>query len=373
VDFSYTEEQEAMRELARKIMADRVTDERLRELEAGDWWDHELWKELTRANLTGLGLPEELGGAGFGMLEIGLVLVELGRHLAHVPLFASTVLGGLAIAEFGSDAQRRRWLPPAANDGLVLTAALTEIGASSPARPRTTATRDDSGWRLAGEKECVPAAELAAAILVPARTDDDTVAVFIVDPHGAGVTVERQLTTNREPHGRVLFDGAPVAPDARLGEDGGAIVRWIENRALAALSAIQLGVCEEALRRTAEYTKERKQFGRAIGSFQAVSLRAADAFIDLEAMRSTLLEALWHLSMGRPADTEVRVAKWWACRGGTRITHTAQHLHGGIGADLEYPIHRFFLWAKQLELSLGGASRQLAGLGSLLTGPVTET
>ena len=147
---------------------------------------------------------------------------------------------------------------------------------------------------------------------------------------------------------------------------GGAIVHWLEERALTALAALQLGVAEEALRRTAEYTTERKQFGRPIGSFQSVSLRVADAYIDVEAMRSTLWRAIWKVSTEGSAALEVSAAKWWACRGGHRVVHSAQHLHGGIGADIDYPIHRYLLWSRQIELTLGGASQQLSKIGSLL-------
>jgi alkylation response protein AidB-like acyl-CoA dehydrogenase len=154
---------------------------------------------------------------------------------------------------------------------------------------------------------------------------------------------------------------------------GAEIVEWIMDRALVGLCAIQLGVAEEALRRTAEYTRTRKQFGRPIASFQGVALRAADAYIDLEAMRSTLLQAAWRVAEDLPARPEVAAAKWWACRGGQRVVHTAQHLHGGIGADIDYPIHRFFLWSKQLDVTLGGATRQLARLGAMLVeGPRAE-
>jgi len=370
VNFSLSEEQQALRELARRIFSERVTHERLQELEASrEWYDLELWSDLSRSNLTGLAMPAEVGGSGLDILEICLVLEELGRHLAPVPLLPTMILGGLPIGEFGSAQQRTRWLTPAACEGLVLTAALHEAGSLDPARPRTIATRDGDGWRLDGEKQCVPAAQLAGCILVPATTVGEGVGVFLVDPKSAGVAIERQQTTNREPQGQLTLTGVSVSSSEILGDTtkGAAIVEWIVDRALVGLSAVQLGLCEEALRRTAEYTTIRKQFGQAIGSFQGVGLRAADAYIDIEAMRSALMEASWRLATGRPARLEASVAKWWACRAGTRVTHTAQHLHGGIGSDVDYPIHRFFLWSKQIELTLGGAGQQLARIGDLLT------
>ena len=154
-----------------------------------------------------------------------------------------------------------------------------------------------------------------------------------------------------------------VLGDPKRGAD---IVRWLEERALIGLCSLQLGVAAAALAKTAEYVGVRKQFGKQIGAFQGVSLRAADAYIDVEAMRSTLWQAVWRLDTGAAASIEIGIAKWWACRGGQRVVHTAQHLHGGIGSDIEYPIHRYFLWSKQLDLTLGGAAPQLARIGALL-------
>jgi len=289
--------------------------------------------------------------------------------VAPVPLLATSVLGALPIEAFGSDAQKQRWLPAVAEQQAVLSAALCELGGSVPSLPRVTARRDADGWRLEGEKECVPAAHLASAILVPARTDHG-VAVFILDPGGAGVGLERQVVTHREPQSRLLLDGARVSDADVLGDPGagGSIVDWIIDRAQLGLAAIQVGVADGALRHTASYVSERKQFGRPIGTFQGVALRAADAYIDIEAMRATLYEAAWSLGVGRPATAEIAAAKWWAARAGQRVVHTAQHLHGGIGSDIEYPIHRYFLWAKQNELLFGGANQQLARIGAHLVG-----
>jgi alkylation response protein AidB-like acyl-CoA dehydrogenase len=376
VDFSFDDEQQAIHDLARQIFADRASDERLAELEAsGEWFDRGLWAELAKANLTALAIPEDLGGAGYGLLEACLVLQEAGRHLAPVPLLPTLVLGALPVAAFGSAAQREHWLGPVAHGEGVLTAALEEVGEGDPARPNLTAQRDGEAWRLDGEKVCVPGAELAGGILVPARTGEEAVGVFLLDPAVSGVAIQRQVTTNREPHGRLELAGARVPADAVLGdpESGAAIVEWTAERASVALCAVQVGVAEEALRRTSEYTTQRRQFGRPVAAFQGVALRAADAFVDVEAMRATLWQAAWRLTEGLPADREVAAARWWACLGGQRVVHAAQHLHGGIGSDIDYPIHRFLLWSKQLELSLGGANRQLARLGSLLAaGPRPE-
>ena len=132
------------------------------------------------------------------------------------------------------------------------------------------------------------------------------------------------------------------------------------------LSALQLGVVEEGLSRTADYVMQRKQFGKPIASFQAVSHRAADGYMDREALRAVVEQAAWRISAGLDAKAEARTAKWWACEAGHRIGHTCMHLHGGIGSSLDYPNHRYFLWAKQIEFTLGGANEQRAALGALL-------
>jgi alkylation response protein AidB-like acyl-CoA dehydrogenase len=369
MDFSFDEDQEAVRELARQIFADHAEHERLRSIEeSADGIDKELWAALGKVNLLGLALPEAHAGSDMGMTELAMLLEEQGRSLAQVPILASVVLGGLPVAAFGSDAQKSRLLPGVVTGETILSAALGEYASFDPARPRVTARPDGNDWRLDGEKICVPVAHLADRILVPARTGDDSIGVFLLDPHAEGVEIERQKMTNHEPQAQLLLTRARASADDVLGdpEAGEAIVRFMEARAMLGVSATMLGVADEALRRTAEYTGVRKQFEKAIGAFQGVSLRAADAYIDVEAMRSTLWEALWKLDEGRPADLEIGVAKWWSCYGGHRVVHTAQHLHGGTGADTDYPIHRFLLWFKQLELTLGGAAPQLARIGALV-------
>src|SRR5262245_4982003 len=193
MDFSPSEELVAVRDLARKIFADRVTHERLLALErSGEWFDTELWSALARAGLSALAIPEAHGGGGLGVEELCAVFEEQGRHTAPVPLLATAVLGALPIAEFGTPEQRARWLRPVAEREAVLSAALVEYASSEPGAPRTTASQGAGAWRLDGEKHCVPAADRASAILVPARTPDG-VTVFLVDPRAAGVALEPQV------------------------------------------------------------------------------------------------------------------------------------------------------------------------------------
>ena len=368
MDFALTEEQEAIRDLAKQILEGQLTQERLKEVEAGaERFDRQLWAELAKANLLAIALPEDVGGSGLGFLELFLLLEQAGRTVAPVPLVPTLVLGSLPIAEHGTPEQRRRYLPDVAAGELVLTAALVEVG-TEPGRPTTSARRDGASWRLDGVKVCVPAGHVADRILVPARTGEDAVGLFLVDPAGEGVGGERQETTSGQPELRLELAGAAVAAEDVLGdpEAGGPILEWLLERAVVAQCAVAVGVCEEAVRLTAEYVKTREQFDRPIASFQAVGQRAADAYIDTEAVRLTAVQAAWRLATGLPAAEEVAVAKFWAADGGQRVVHAAQHLHGGIGVDRDYPLHRYFLLAKQLELTLGGATAQLRQLGARL-------
>ena len=367
MDFSFNEEQQDLQGLAQQILDAEVTHERLKEIEAGeDNFDRELWAKLADAGLLGIALPEAQGGGGYGFLEAAVVLEQLGRTVAPVPYLSTVVLGALPIAQFGSDEQRTRLLPGVATGERLLTAALVEAGAD-PRRPVTTARRGGDAWVLDGEKICVPDGPLADHILVPASTDDGGVIVAIVNPD-AGVTRERQRTTSGHPEALLRLDGTRVADADVLGgaDHGAEVLDWTIERGTAALCAVAIGVCEEALRMTAEYTKTREQFERPIATFQAVGQRAADAYIDTEAIRLTAWQAIWRLAEGLPAAAEVAVAKFWAAEGGQRIVHAAQHLHGGMGVDRDYPLFRYFLLAKQLELTLGGTTPQLLTLGRIL-------
>ena len=188
----------------------------------------------------------------------------------------------------------------------------------------------------------------------------------LVDPQAAGVSLERTVTTNREIHPHLVLAGVTVAPaDVLVGPDlGRSALDFVLVAATIGLCALQTGVCEAALTRTAAYLNTRQQFGRPLSTFQGTMLKAADAAIDIEAMRVTWQNAAWRFDTGRDAADAARVAKWQASERGQRTVHTTQHLHGGMGADISYPIHRYFLWGKQIELMLGGPSVQLARLGA---------
>ena len=368
MDFSFTEDQNAIRDHARQIFTDRTTDEFMLAFDReGKVYDENLWSTLAEQGLLGVTVPEDFGGSGLGFTELCLMLEEQGRRISPVPLYSSLVLGVLPISEYGTVEQKSKYLAPLAAGQLKLTAAIAELGISDAVAGQVSARRNGDRWLLNGSLDCIADCPIADAILVPAHTEDE-LTFFIVEAGTVGLSVEAQTSSLGNNMGRMTLENVELGPDTLLGDvdQGGQIMDWLELRAETAICALQVGVTEEALKRTAEFTCERKQFGAAIGSFQAVAMQAADAYIDVEAIRSVYWLALYKLSFGLDARAEVHCAKWYAADAGHRIVYRTQHLHGGIGADLEYPIHRFFLWAKHLGMMLGGRSMQISKLGALL-------
>jgi alkylation response protein AidB-like acyl-CoA dehydrogenase len=373
MDLELDENQRSITDLTLQILRESLTRERLRAIEDGP--DHvatDEWKKLATAGLLGVPLAEDVGGGGFGLVEACLVLEQIGRTVAPLPYLQTVVGAAMTIDAFGSPAQRRALLPRVVDGSLVLAVAFGELGDElATAVPATTATRDGSAWRLDGVKHLVPMAHVADRLLVSARTGANTCGVFLVDPRGAGVALETTETTARELRSTVRLDGVRVAADDVVGDaqNGGAIVAATIKRLLAGLCATQAGVSAEALRLTAAHVSEREQFGQKIATFQAVAQRAADAYIDVEAITLTARQAAWLLANGRPADDALHTAKFWAAEGGFRVAHAAQHLHGGIGVDTEYPLFRYFRTTRQIELTLGGAAVHLKELGDRIADP----
>jgi alkylation response protein AidB-like acyl-CoA dehydrogenase len=369
MDFSFDEAQSAVAGLAKRIFEERLGPAAIKALEAEpERFDRKIWGELAAAGLLGMSIPEAHGGAGHGLLELCALLEEAGAAVAPLPLWETLVLGAMTVERFGNDAQRARLLPRVATGECILTAALAEPDGTDPMRIATTARMNGGTWKLDGAKTCVPAAALAERILVPVSTGQSTVGVFLVDPGAAGVKLERQIATTGDAQYRVSFDGAHVASEDVLGDPscGAAILEWLIPRATVALCAMELGVAGRALKTTATYTSSRQQFERPIATFQAVAQRAADAFIDVESIRVTTWQAAWRLAEGLPAEEAVATAKFFAAEAGHRVVYAAQHLHGGMGFDVEYPLYRYYLRSKQIELTLGSASVHLAKLGQAL-------
>jgi len=365
VDFTFTPEQDEAAELAAKILGDRATNERMKAVEAdGSRFDRDLWAELGSSGLLGLALPEEYDGAGLGLIELCRVLVEVGRTVAPVPLATHGPAARL-LAEHGSEAQKQQWLPGAASGASVLTAAVAEERAFAPERPTTVAAADGEGYRLTGSKAIVSAGPYADLFLVPADTGSG-VGVFLVEPGDAGVTVTEQAFSDLDAVARVDLDDVALGADRLVGPADGTVDRALRGLLLLAGSAEQLGICEGALKLTASYAKVREQFGRPIGTFQAVSQRLADGYIDTLGQRLALWQAAWRLDEGLPADTELAIAKLWAADAGHRIAHTTVHVHGGVGIDLDGEAHRYFTSAKRYEFLHGGATEQALHIGRTL-------
>jgi alkylation response protein AidB-like acyl-CoA dehydrogenase len=355
MDFDLTEEQAALIGLVDRILADHCGNERLAELEkesvgtGGSVHDAAAWKALAEAGVAEALLPEPEGG-GLGVLGLALLAQAAGRRTAYVPVVAALGLGALPLMRFGGPAGL---LEDAVAGRVLVTAALEEPG--EPDRLTTVARRDGDEYVIDGAKTFVPYGDLADHVLVPAEADGEPVVLIV---------------PRAQPFADLELSGVRVAADALLAR-GAAALEWIRDVATVAYAAEAAGVCEEAVRMTAAYTSTRKQFGEPIASFQAVGQRAANAYIDAEVVRLTMLHAAWLLdadtrSGGRGPDTgeAVAIAKFHAGDAGSRVLHAAQHLHGGIGVDTDYPLHRYFVRGQQIEQTLGTATRQLLRVGA---------
>ncbi len=366
MDFSLGEAQRDVRALARQILEDASSHERLREVEAtGERFDEALWRTLGEAGLLGLAIGEPHGGVGMDFETLCLLVEEVGMTAAALPVIPTLVSAALPIAEFGSEEQKARLLPGVARGETLLCAGLIEPGNEDPTAPATLAAPVEGGFWLTGVKTCVPFAHRAERILVAARTTLGDPGLFLVDPKAEGVRMAAQVSTAREPQFELHLDGVHVrALDVLADPRADApVLRRLVDCTKAALCALAVGAGERAMRMTAQYTAEREQFGVRIATFQAVGHRAADCYIDMQCLRLTTQQAVSLLSAGRQATDAVRIAKVWAGDVMHRVSHAAQHLHGGIGVDRDYPLFRYCLLAKQIELSLGCSSEMLHEIG----------
>lgn len=358
MDFKTTEASEDLGGLVRTITDSVCTPEHQRHLDGPDErFDRDLWAKLMEADVLSAAAPDAVGGGGFGVLEQVAVLVALGRQMAAVPYLESVVLGAGALAAFGSEAQQQQWAVPAVKGEKILTVALDGEMGEGPVKAQPSG---DGGYRLTGSRTQVLYGPVADSFLVPAETDSGTT-VFVVAADDAGVTVESLDTTGHGSVGHLALQGVELGADRAVGGD--EVLAWLTTRASLGRSAFQLGVVERALELTAEYAREREQFDRPIGSFQAVSSRLADGYIDVKALRLTVTQAAWRLSEGLPADIDVGTAAFWAAEAGHRVAHTTVHVHGGVGIDIDHPVHRYFLAAKQIEFAVGSATGQLLRIG----------
>ena len=340
-----TDSQQAVRETAEELFGRLVDASRIEKVEATpDRFDRELWSVLADSGLLGVAVSEEAGGLGLASTELALVLEQLGRVVAPIPL-VDVAVAAWAIDTHGSAAQRNEWLSRLVSGEAIATVAV----------PSSTVGVKLAGNHVTGIAVGIPWAHVADLVLLPVAGQ-----IVLVDPHASGVTSTREDTTGRAIGATLEF--ADVSAET-LGDGNGA---WLTARTRIALSAVQAGVSDAAVRMTASYTSEREQFGKPLSTFQSVALKAADAYLDATVIRATTFDATEALDRGDDATLETLTAAWWAAEAGQHCVHLTQHLHGGMGADVTYPVHRYFLWAKQLELMLGGASALLAELGEAL-------
>ncbi|RVU27177.1 acyl-CoA dehydrogenase [Streptomyces antnestii] len=345
MDFTPTQDQAAAAGLAAQIFGDLSTPERL--AAAGTGTDTELWKALGSAGLPGA--VEETG-----LLGLVLMLEEQGRTTAQVPFAASCVYGLLAVAGHGTAEQRERLLPGLRDGTEVATGAFP--GQAGVRVDAVAAGEDGTGQgRLTGVVPWVPWLRDASWVLVAAADRS----LWIVRTADAGC--EPVELTAPWSAGRLVLDGTPAE---RLGGPGA--YEDVLASARTAFAGLQAGVCAGSLARAVEYTNEREQFGRPLAAKQAVQLRAADAYMDTEAIRVTAYEAAWRRDETLPYASHALTAAWWASEAGRRVVHAGQHLHGGMGADLEHPVHRHFLWGRQLDAYLGCGAELLAELGEVI-------
>ncbi|MFF0287633.1 acyl-CoA dehydrogenase family protein [Streptomyces sp. NPDC005262] len=392
MDFTFTEEQQAAVEAARAVFSgvepDGVPSPALTPGAVAEDIDRRLWAQLAAGDLLGLTLAPEHGGAGLDPVALCLVLRESAKVLARVPLLETSAVA-MSLQRDGDPALAAELLPRVGRGELVLTAGANGLTGHDPAELAVTAVRSSSGksdrssgddssdsghdsdssaWVLDGVQSGVPWAHSADWIAVPAHTADGRAVLALVGRTAEGVTLVEQVSTNGELLAEMRLEGVRIEDRALIGNPGAW--EWLRALLTTGTCALALGLGETVLSMTSEYTGKREQFGFPIATFQSVAVQAADRYIDLRAMEVTLWQAAWRISTGTagalPVAGDVAVAKIWASDGVRRIVQTAQHLHGGFGADTDYPLHRFHAWAKQIELSLGPAAAHEEALGDLL-------
>jgi alkylation response protein AidB-like acyl-CoA dehydrogenase len=355
VDLDLSGEQEMLREMVRGVCNSYASLDALRALEDDPTgFSPELWKQMAELDLIGLMLPAAYGGSEMSALEGAVVYMELGRALAATPHFVSAVMGAGVLLRAGSDEQKQEWLPRiATGDAILTTAWLEPNGGFGPRGVQTTATPDGDGFRLDGVKWHVPFASAATALVVLARTGaaDSDVDLFLVDP--AEATLNQQLTIGSDTQYEVRLDGVCVPKSARIGGTESGWSTWSDTLldGIIMLAAQAAGGARYALEITVQYAKDREQFDKPLGAFQAIAHYLADAATTVDGAETLVYEAAWARAEGRPIDQLAPMAKLFACKTFRDVTATAQQIFGGVGFTVEYDIQLYFRRAKQLQIS----------------------
>jgi len=334
MDFELTATQEAVADVVTSVLDRDLT-----------------WKALVDGGTTALPVPERLGGDGVGLSEVATVLTEVGRHGAITPALATLGLGVVPLLDLASDEQQDRYLEAVAKGG-VLTAALNEPGTALPDRPATTFTNG----RLSGTKVGVGYAEQADWLIVTADN-----AVVVVSPKADGVRLTKTPTSNGADECTVTFDGVAVADSDVLAD---ATAHRVNQLVLAMIGAYTDGLVAGALRLTADYVAERKQFGKPLSTFQTVAAQLAEVYIASRTIGLAAKSVVWRLSEGRDADDDLDVLGYWITSQAPRVMQICHHLHGGMGMDITYPMHRYYSTIKDLSRLLGGPSHRLDLVGA---------
>lgn len=363
MEFTWSEEQKDVRELSRRILTDLVTDDNVKKMEAaGEPYMRDVWKALAESELLGLSVSADAGGAGMREMELSILLREVGRVGAPLPIIGVLVLGILPLDHIGGDELRKR-IPKLMGTTPGATGAWAESDRRDPYRPSTTLTKEGDHYRLTGVKTHVEAAADVRAFVVNAQLDGEPVIVMAANDQG--VTVEAQQATNLTTVYQVRFDNVEVPQEHVLavGDQARETIGWTMDRLLMAQASLMLGLADTALKLTATHAIDRVQFGQPIAMFQAVGQRVADAYIDLQGMELHVWRAAWLQAQGLPSTDAAQKAKFVAAEASHRIGATATHIHGGIGFDRDYPLYRYFLGLKMVEFAFGGAHVQLQQIG----------
>jgi alkylation response protein AidB-like acyl-CoA dehydrogenase len=357
VDLDFSEEQQLLRETVRRVCAEHAPLEVVRRMEDDPTgYPAEFWKQLAETGVTGLLIPEAHGGSGLGWLDAAIAYEELGRALAPSPHWPSAVLGAGVLQAAGSAEQQGAWLPRIASGEAILTPAWLEPdGGFGPRGVQLTARPDGGDFVLEGVKRHVPFASAATRLLVLARTGpaDDAVDLFLVDPQAPGVALRQQRSLASDTQYEVTFAGVRVPATARIGAAGSGWGTW--DRALldgvVLLAAYAMGGAERALEITVQYAKDRKQFDKPLGAFQAIAHYLADAATAVDGGKTLVYEAAWARDRGRPTSRLAPMAKLFACRTWRDVTAMCQQVWGGVGFTIEYDIQLYFRRAKQLQIT----------------------
>jgi alkylation response protein AidB-like acyl-CoA dehydrogenase len=357
MDLDWTEEQVVLRDMVRGVCAQYAPLEVVRQLEDDPTgYPAELWKQLGELGVTGILIPEEYGGAAQGHLEAAIVYEELGRALAPTPHFPSAVIAAGLLLHAGSEEQKRAWLPRIASGDAILTPAWLEPGNGfGPEGVQLRARRDGDGWRLSGTKRHVLFASAAARLVVLARTGDapEDVDLFLLDPRAPGVTLTQQRSLASDTQYQVELADARVTAADRVGAErsGWRSFDRVMHDGIILLAALAMGGAERALEITVQYAKDRKQFDKPLGAFQAISHYLADAATAVDGGKTLVYEAAWARASGRPIEKLAPMAKLFACQTWRDVTAMCQQVWGGVGFTIEYDIQLYFRRAKQLQIT----------------------